>query len=404
MIPTDDKFYKWIDAHIGDNVAALRLSTHSRHDIDYDAAISQIECRRKFGSKLSRTLASAPRFYFPSVLAGEQSTSDLLAAWHSSQMPEGMTAVDLTAGLGIDVFHLSERASEVAAVELDSARAEAIRHNAGLLGVDNIEVVNADCIEFIDNCISSGRRFDVAFIDPARRAADGSRVYALAECEPDVLALLPKLQRMCRLLLVKASPMLDITHTVNSLSVKPVYIAAVGTPTECKELFFLIDFESQPSEPDIEGVTLTPSGAVTFAFMRSKEDAATIPAATAPVKAGDYIYEPYPVMMKVDAFKIIADSFGLSIFHPNTKLYYSTEAVDGFPGKRYKVVEVMPYASKIIKRFRSRYPAAEVAVRNFGTGADTLRTRLGVRDAGPLRLYGLSDASDSKLLVLTQES
>ena len=403
MIPTDDKFYEWVDAHISDNISALRLSTHSKHDIDYDAAITQIECRRKFGSKLNNTLASAPRFFFPSVLVGEQATSDLLAAWHSSQMPQGMTAVDLTAGLGIDVFHLSERASEVTAVELDSSRAEAIRHNAALLKADNVEVINADCIEFIDSCITKGRRFDVAFIDPARRAADGSRVYALADCEPDVVAILPKLRQMCRLLLVKASPMLDITHTINALPVKPLYIAAVGTPTECKELFFLIDFESQLPEPGIEAVTLTPSGAINFSFLRSKEDAAAMPSPASPVKAGDYIYEPYPAMMKLDAFKLIADTFGLNIFHPNTKLYYSPSAVDAFPGKRYKVIEVMDYASKIIKRFRSRYPAVEVAVRNFGIGADTLRTKLGVRDAGPLRLYGLSDASESKLLVLTQE-
>lgn len=404
MIPTDDKFYNWIDAHIGDNILSLRLSTHSKHDIDYDAAITQIECRRRFGSKLNRTLASAPRFYFPSVLAGEQATSDLLAAWHASQIPEGLTVVDLTAGLGIDAFNLAQRAGKVTAVELDSARAEAISHNSALLGTDNIELVNTDCIEFINSCISRGRRFDIAFIDPARRAADGSRAYALSDCEPDVVALLPALERICRLLLVKASPMLDITHTINALPVKPIYIAAIGTPTECKELFFLIDFESQVSEPNIEAVTLTPSCAITFAFLRSKEDAAVMPQPTPRVKSGDYIYEPYPAMMKVDSFKIIADTFSLNIFHPNTKLYYSSTAVDGFPGKRYKVVEVMPYASKIIKRFRSRYPAAEVAVRNFGIGADTLRTRLGVREAGPLRLYGLSDASEAKLLVLTQES
>ena len=61
----------------------------------------------------------------------------------------------------------------------------------------------------------------------------------------------------------------------------------------------------------------------------------------------------------------------------------------------------MPYASRIIKRFSSEYPVINVAVRNFGMSADALRTKLGVRDGGPLRLYGFTDANQRKILAVT---
>ena len=75
-----EREFAWVEAHISDRPDALRLAVHGRSDgIDYEAAITQIECRRKFAAKLQQTLAAFPRFYFPSVLAGEQATSDLLA-------------------------------------------------------------------------------------------------------------------------------------------------------------------------------------------------------------------------------------------------------------------------------------------------------------------------------------
>ncbi|MBD5218628.1 MAG: hypothetical protein HDS72_00065 [Bacteroidales bacterium] len=398
------EFYNWIDQHMADDPARLRLKFAGKQvpGVDVAAAIVQIECRRKFGTKLAQTLASFPQFYFPSTLAGEQSTSDLLARYHASLVPEGLAAADLTAGLGIDALHFAARASSVVAVERNKELTDALRFNADGLHVENLEIVNGDCRDFVDRCIAEGRRFGAVFIDPARRAADGSRVFALADCEPDVVAMLPKLKQICRLLVIKASPMLDITHTIGELSPAPLSVMAVGTPTECKELMMLIDFGAEaPYSTMIEAVTLTADGAETFAFTADAERNAEMPA-TAPLAEGNYIYEPSPCLMKTGAFRLVADRYGLRTFQPNTRLFHSPEKIDNFPGTCWRVVKIFPYASRVIKRFAREYPAVNVAVRNFGMSADALRARLGVRDAGPLRLYGLTDSRDEKLLVLTE--
>lgn len=404
MTGNTDSYYKWIESHTTDDPTALRLKYGKRRDdgIDYADAITQIECRRKFGKKLADTLASAPHFRFPSFLAGEQATSDLLAAWHSSLVPEGMAAADLTAGLGIDVFHMARRASEVTAVEMDEARAQALEANLEALRIDNVRVVCGDCHDFIDECIRLGRHFGAVFIDPARRSESGGRLFALADCHPDVTAMTEKLSQICDLLIIKASPMLDIAHSVAALKPAPAAAIVLGTATECKELVLLVDFAGTQPHTLIEAVTLSGDGENSFTFTAQQEKDCKAPEAMPALAAGDYIYELSPAMMKAGAYRLVAERFGLKGFHPNTRLYGSHEPVDGFPGTRYRVTEVLPYASRVIKRFASAYPRINVATRNFSIGADALRAKLRVRDGGTLRLYGLTDARGEQILAVTE--
>lgn len=404
MTEPTSEFFQWVKDHAGDDPSRLRLK-YGRLDgsIDYEAAITQVECRRKFGKKLCDTLSAFDDFYFPTLLSGEQSTSDLVATFHASLVAEGLPMADLTAGLGIDALHASARASSVVAVERDAGKADALRFNARGLKADNIEVVCGDCRDFVERCVAEGRRFATVFIDPARRSADGGRVFALAECEPDVTAMMPLLRRICDLLIIKASPMLDISHTVNALDPAPLSVMAVGTATECKELLIMVDFRrTATSAPTmIESVKLAPDGSVTtFAFTAGQEREAPQPPVVECLKEGDYILEPNPELMKTGAFRLVAARWHLSVFHPNTRLFASSSAVEGFPGMQYRVESVMPYASRNIKAFAGRYPVANVAVRNFGMSADALRARLRVRDGGPLRVYGITDGRGERLLVV----
>lgn len=400
--------FEWVRANANADPAALRLKYAGKQgSLDFNEAIIQIECRRKFGRKLGDTLSSFADFYFPSVLAGEQSSSDILADYHASLVPEGMTVVDLTSGLGIDVLHMARRASSVVAVERNPAQVEALRYNSrGLALGDVVTPVCADCIDYIDRCIAEGRRFDMAFIDPARRAADGGRLYALADCSPDVVALLPKISQICNMLVVKASPMLDIAHTAASLQRTPVSIAAAGTAAECKELVITVLFEGDaPKNTMIEAVTLGAGESSVFSFTAMQENEAARVETAPAIKPGDFICEPFPAVMKTGAFRVLAATFGLRGFQDNTRVLFSSERIAGFPGMFWKVEEVLPFASSVIKRFKSKYPAISIVTRNFGMGADALRSRLGVKEApGDLRLFALTDASGKRIMIVTSKT
>ena len=372
-------FFDWIDSHAADDATRLRL----KYGADRAFEILQIECRRKYAAKLRDTLATRPDFIFPTALSGEQSTSEPIANFHASLIAEGDKVADLTAGLGIDAMVLARRASKVITIERDAIVAEALAHNTGL------QVENCDCRDFIERC---NEHFDCIFIDPARRATDGSRLYALDQCEPDVVAMLPRLRQICDTLIIKASPMLDIAHTL-SLLPEAVEAIVVGTTTECKELDVICRFNCSVAEPTIRAVTI---GTGEFSFTRSEEVSSTATFATPQV--GQYVYDPYPAVMKAGAHKLLSQRFALTKPHPNTHLWFGDKLIDNFPGHVFKVEDIQSYASKNIKRFATSHPLVSVTTRNFDTNADVLRAKLKVKD-GPKRLFALTDLCAGKLLI-----
>lgn len=392
------EFWKFVEDHINDDVTKLRLKYHNPNDalpFDVEAAIIQIECRRKFGKKLAETLASNPHFVFPSVLAGEQSTSDLLAAFHSTLLEDGEKVVDLTAGLGIDCLHFAAKTCEVTAVEIDARKAECLEINSQ----GKTDVVCADCRDFISE--ASVRAFDTAFIDPARRAADGSRVYALNQCEPDVNAMLESIFRCSHRLIIKMSPMLDITHTAEELKCATRMIA-LGTKAECKELIAVCEADSSnKDEMPIEVVTILTDGNIeSFSFLRSEEMAAK--ATFAEPRAGEYLYEPWPTVMKAAPYRLLSERYGVDKLNPNTHLYTSDRMVEDFPGEISVIKEVLPYSSGVIKRLRKQYPKINVAARNFDISADAVKKKLGVKDGGDLKL--IATRTDRPIMIVTERN
>lgn len=397
----DSTFWDWIDSHINDDPTALRLKYPAAKDgMDYPLAITQIECRRKFGKKLKATLEAVPHFLFPSRLAGEQSTSDSLAAFHASLVLPGRDMMDMTAGLGIDAMHCSKVCSSVFAIERHSDVADALTINSRQAGCDNLSVACCDSRDYLQ----SGQMKDVAtiFIDPARRSADGGRVFALTDCEPDVVELLPQLASRCERLVVKMSPMLDISHTIISLG-GCSRIIAIGNTTECKELIAVKDFtQAVTSSPVIESITLLADSSADFAYTQDQEQQAVMPPCSVP-RENDYLYEPYPAMMKAGALKLIGNHFNLNIFHPNTRLYHSPSVAEGFPGEIFRIERIIDFASKHIKRLHRDYPAISITTRNFGMTADALRHKLGVRDGGNKRLFAITDPTGHRLMLITSK-
>jgi hypothetical protein len=389
---TDD-LYQWICEHRNDDPSKLRLRLHKQLTPELDFALLQIECRRKAAKKLPDTLANQ-RFVFPTTLSAEQCTSDLLAQFHSTLVDDGLKLIDLTSGLGIDVFHFAHKANSITAVELNPVVADALSVNAQTLGLDNVSVVNGDCVEYVANC---HEHYDVAFIDPARRGANGQRLFALSDCDPDVTAMLPSLRKICRKVIVKASPMLDVTQTLRELP-ETTHLYVIGTQQECKEIVAVVDFEANVVEPQVIAVTLTKDAVSTCSFSHDMEADAVARYAIA--TEGQYLYEPYPSTMKAAPLKLLSQRYGVEKLHVNTHLYVSNDVVADFPGEIFKIERIIPFSSKEIKQFKNQYKQINVAARNFIMSADELRRKLNVKDGGNSRVIGCTMSDDSRVLLV----
>ena len=167
------------------------------------------------------------------TLAYEQSSSEECAL---RKCLEGESVLDLTCGLGVDAFALSKRFKRVVTVERNEMVAAVARENFKRLGADNVEVVTSSAEEYLASC---NEHFDWCFSDPDRRGSRGEKLVRLEDCSPDVVALMPTLQRVAGRICVKCSPLFDVDEAYRlfgNCSVETVSLAG-----EAKEVNIYID-------------------------------------------------------------------------------------------------------------------------------------------------------------------
>lgn len=273
----------FIVEHSSEDTSRLILNRSKWPDIDVEAAVTAIECRRKIRTKLPEWY-NLPELVYPDRISSEQASSSYTASYKASvverilleeakrtsgesSFDKHFRIADLTGGLGVDSLAFSRVSGKVLYNEMDAKKARAAAHNFPLLGASNIVVTNY--------CVSEDSPFwdvlrdfnpDLIFLDPARRSETGNKVFLLEDCSPDVLTLLPQIFSITGNLLLKLSPMADITMLVNRLQehggrTKEVHIVATGG--ECKELLLWV-VPDAVSLADDTPIFATVGGAMAF--------------------------------------------------------------------------------------------------------------------------------------------
>lgn len=388
----------WIESHKNDDVASLRLRSGSS-DSSALHRILQIECRRKASSKLPDTL-KYDKFEFPSALLAEQCTSDRLAAYHALVAGPQKSVADLTAGLGIDVFHLAGISEKVIAFEINAEAAAILTDNASALGYSNIEVVCADCAQALPRLADD---YTLLFIDPARRGTSGERVYSISSCQPDIIPLLPEFARHSPRMLVKLSPMLDMSAVERELAPYVSSIYAIGTRTECKEILVDLMFrDSAVSTPLRKAVTLCPDGKeYSLVFTKEEESSASAGFSIGSPQPGQWLIEPWPAIMKAAPWNILCTKFGLKALASNSHLYLASSQIVEV-GSCFHILEVLPYSSGNIKRLHRKYPAAGITTRNFPVNPQAMRAKLGLKDSDDIRIFATTLEAGEKVMIMAE--
>lgn len=388
-----NEFWQWIDEHRNEDPIKLRLKWHGKYNW-IDDAILQIECRNRTQRKLHKTLQNK-RFLFPTLLSTEQCTSDDIAELHTELMGRQRRKIlDMTCGLGIDALHFATAGHEVTAIELVEEVAEAAHYNASLVDcMVPIRVIHGDSCDYLQ---STNEKFDDIFIDPARRGDVGQRMFALRDCQPDVTSLLPLMRQRASRLLVKASPMLDVTQTIKELpGTTDIYV--IGNRRECKELVAIVDLKMDSSDSVVVHAW---GDGIDYSF-RLDDETDAIAEYMMPEEGG-LLYEPMPSVMKAGPFKLLSQQFGVKKMSQHTHLYYSDTLVPEFPGVARRIKQVIPFASKEIKKFAREFDRLDVATRNFGMTSEQLRMKLRVKEGGNYRLVGAKVVNDQKYLFLLE--
>ena len=396
-------------------------------------AVTTLEVRRKLRTKVPEWYA-VPSLVYPFRLSGEQCSSSETARYKAKVCGSGLVPepslcdpshkwtppsyaaegghrfgdqtapanqrlriADLTGGMGVDAWAFAQVAEEVLYNEMQVELVRATELNFRDLGVENVRFRNARVEPGKVAEVLDGFRPDVIFLDPARRAEDGRKVFLIEECQPDVLGLLPELFEASRYVLLKLSPMADITMACKRLGdhVKEVHVVAAGG--ECKELLFLLDrdWEGTPATFIVEG------GAVMEIPDQAGNDSPSlvVPSeakesviSTGAKRSGEiFLFEPGKALLKAGAFGLPCGRFGLTKLGQHTHLYVGEAVPEELRpfGKVFEILEVLPLNNRTMKEAGKRWPQAEVTARNVPMTSDLLRKKTGCVSGGDIHLFGV---------------
>ena len=343
--------------------------------------LQQVEGRERTADKLP-TFAAINDWWYPVRLSCEQCSSEETARYKADLISnlgfQVSNFVDLTAGYGVDTYFLSERFEHTDYVEQNEELCRIAKHNFGLRNQESgIRIYNSTAEDFL----ASAGQYDLIFLDPARRDSHGGKVFRLEDCTPNVVELLPKLLQHGKRLMIKLSPMLDISQAIKELSAVNWDVHIVAVKNEVKEVLLLSRNTGIPEYrdtlPHITAIDLAKKEQA-FVFTREEERDCLLINGDASLTSG-FLYEPNAAILKAGAYKLIAQRYGVQKLDINTHLYASDKLIENFPGRVWKIDE----------RQESREERqANIICRNYPLTPEQLKKKLRLKDGGDMYVIG----------------
>ncbi|WP_338815559.1 RsmD family RNA methyltransferase (plasmid) [Bernardetia sp. Wsw4-3y2] len=386
---------------------------------------NQIKSLQKSKSKLALWYTS-DNIIFPPSLSIEQASSEITAEYKASLIEnndkingENQTLVDLTGGMGVDSFYFSKKVKKVIYIEQNELLANIAKHNFEQLGAKNIEVLCGNSEDFLEKARNENIVFDWIYLDPARRDNIQKKVFLLEDSQPNMVELWKFYKDVGKKWLLKTAPLLDIQLVINRLThIKKVEVVALKN--ECKEVLYQLNSSnSSLGKADSEKIGISAinlheqnfseenfekTQIESFDFLLESEKEIFIDYSIKN-EIQNFLYEPNVAVLKAGAFKSIAKKYQLNKFSSNTHLYTSQKLKKDFVGKIFKIIEVISFSKKEVKRKFGK-KQLNVVTRNFPMSVKELRKQFSVLEGDNQFLFFTTITSksvDEKIVILCEK-
>lgn len=374
---TSYEVQKFILDNINGDINKLLLKKSPFSNVSIQEIAQQIKGKQIAEKKLPFLMKEA--IIFPPHLNLEQSSSEYTAKYKATLL-KGSTFIDLTAGFGIDAYFISQNFDKTFLVEKNTDLLEIVQHNWKILG-KNAQFFNTDLENFIEK---NQQKFDTIYIDPARRDANKKKVFLLEDLSPNILEIKDKLLQISNQILIKLSPLIDISYLISVISeIKEIHIVAVKN--EVKEVLVLIEKNnSQPvvvkcvnletSEPDFIFPLGEKMGEIEFS------------------EPLDYLYIPNNSVLKSLAFNEIVDRFSLKKLHQNTHFYTSDKRIENFVGR---VLKIKSISSKNLEKGQK----FNIISKNYPLKPEEIKKKYKINDGGERYLIFTQSVKGKHILI-----
>lgn len=377
---------KFIKDNLTNDLTKLILKGSPFEEVSVQEIAQQIEGAQKCKKKLP-TWYEVEGIIYPKKVNLEQTSSEATAIYKANLI-EGNSIIDLTGGFGIDCYYFSKRISKVIHCELNEKLSKIVAHNYQKLNVTNIQTESTDSIEYLKN---NKQQLDWIYIDPSRRNDAKGKVFLLDDCLPNVPENLELLFEHSNNILIKNSPILDITSTINELQfVKEIHIIAVQN--EVKELLFILE-KGFNNNIKIKTINLQKDENQLFEFEIGPH---TVAEYQLPLT---YLYEPNTAILKSGGFHQLATKLKISKLHQHSHLYTSEDFLENFPGRKFKIEKILNYNKKEILK-NLPYKKANITTRNFPETVAQIRKKTKIKDGGNTYLFFTTNLHAEKQVLL----
>lgn len=301
---------------------------------------------------------------FPPNLNLEQASSQATAEFKAKNL-RGNKFLDLTSGFGIDAYFLSRNFKEITLIEMNSELLEIVKHNWNVLE-RKANFINEDLEKFLGE---NTEKFDLIYLDPARRDSEKNKKFLLEDLSPNLLEMQRKLLEISEEVIIKLSPLIDISYLISNVkNISKIQIIAVKN--EVKELLVFLNSTKKKEDVGISCINLE-SEEPEFAFSYEEEKSAVSEFSD----VLQFLYIPNNAVLKSGGFKVISENFNVNKLHPNTHFYTSEKLVSDFPGRILKVKTVEP--KEIVKGEKFN-----IISKNYPLSPDEIKKKYKIKDGG----------------------
>ena len=404
----DEKTWLFINEHRNDDVRLLALQGARHTDMDLPFVLRQIAGWQAARLKIP-SWAACERILYPQHLSMEQCSSEQTASYKANICrrlfpadSQRSTLTDLTGGLGVDFSWMAREFHNAIYVEQQETLCQLARHNMPLLGLKHAQILNTDSATALNTIPQS----DMIFIDPARRDQHGARTFAIADCQPDILALEDILLSKAVVVMVKLSPMLDWHKAVEELernhpgAVREIHILAVAN--ECKELLLVLSGKREKTETTIYchndaqelvfGIEETDTQH-TGAYIGGLDECRTY----------HFLYEPNAAVMKAGNFGILSSRWPVRPLAHNSHLFLSDKRLNDFPGRGFQIDRAGNMSKQQLRQLTKDITKANITVRNMPLDVAQLRRKLHLKEGGDTYIFGSTTEDCTHVLFVCRK-
>lgn len=378
----------FINSNLKSDVTKLILKGSPFPHVSIQEIAAQLMAKNSCEKKLP-TWFNSENIYYPNKLNIEQTSSEITSNY-KSDLVSGKTLVDITGGFGVDTYFFSQKVKHITYCEINGELSTIVSHNFKQLKIKNITTLLGDGIDFLSK---NQEKFDWIYADPSRRNDAKGKVFLLEDCLPNIPENLNLLFEKTDNILLKVSPILDITSALNELQfVKEIHVVAIEN--EVKELLFLLE-KNYTKNIQVKTANIAKNCTQKFDFNLNESSTATF---SEPKK---YVYEPNAAILKSGAFLQVSEKLNIAKLHQNSHLYTSNHLID-FPGRRFEIKHCISYNKKQLPQLIPS-KKANIATRNFPETVAQIRKKTGLKDGGNEYLFFTTDINNKHLVLICEK-